>query len=96
MLAWLHAQLSSVQSLSHVQLFTAPWTVGTQGSSVHGIFQARTLEWGAISCCRGSSPPRDQTQVSSVSCSSRQILYHGAIKEAQMVKMVDYFLFYHY
>ena len=34
-----------VKSLSHVRLFTIPWTAG---SSVHGIFQARVLEWGAI------------------------------------------------
>ena len=33
-------------------------------SSVHGIFQARILEWGAISFSRRSSPPRDPTQVS--------------------------------
>ena len=33
------------------------------GSSVHGILQARILEWGAISFSRGSSQPRDQTQV---------------------------------
>ena len=32
------------------------------GSSVHGIFQARVLEWVAISLSRGSSQPRDQTQ----------------------------------
>ena len=34
------------------------------GSSVHGIFQARVLEWVAISFSRGSSQPRDRTQVS--------------------------------
>ena len=34
------------------------------GSSVHGIFQASTLEWVAISSSRGSSRPRDQTRVS--------------------------------
>ena len=34
------------------------------GFSVHGIFQARILEWAAISFSRGSSRPRDQTQVS--------------------------------
>ena len=34
------------------------------GSSVHGIFQARILEWVAIPFSRGSSQPRDQTQVS--------------------------------
>ena len=34
------------------------------GSSVHGIFQARVLEQVAIPFSRGSSQPRDQTQVS--------------------------------
>ena len=34
------------------------------GSSVHGIFQARVLEWAAITFSRGSSQPRDRTQVS--------------------------------
>ena len=36
------------------------------GSSVHGIFQARVLEWVAISFSRGSSRPRDGTQVSCI------------------------------
>ena len=34
------------------------------GTSVHGILQARVLEWVAISSCRGSSWPRDWTRVS--------------------------------
>ena len=33
------------------------------GSSVHGILQARILEWVVISSSRGSSRPRDQTHV---------------------------------
>ena len=37
------------------------------GSSVHGIFQARILEWVAISFSRRSSQLRDQTRVSGVS-----------------------------
>ena len=37
-----------------------------QGSSIHSIFQARVLEWVAISFSRGSSRPRDQTQVSRI------------------------------
>ena len=37
-------------------------------SSVSGIFQATILEYVAISSSRGSSPPRDQTRVSCVSC----------------------------
>ena len=36
------------------------------GSSVHGIFQARILEWAAISFNRGSSQPRDPTGVSCI------------------------------
>ena len=36
------------------------------GSSVHGILQARILEWVAISFSRGSSWPRDRTQVSCI------------------------------
>ena len=36
------------------------------GSSVCGIFQARILEWVAISFSRGSSWPRDWTQVSCI------------------------------
>ena len=35
-------------------------------SSVHGIFQARVLEWVAISFSRGSSQPRDWTWVSHI------------------------------
>ena len=50
-------------------------------SSVHGIFQARILEWVAISYSGGSSLPRDLTCVSWVSCIGRQILYHCAIWE---------------
>ena len=36
------------------------------GLSIHGIFQARVLEWVAISFSRGSSQPRDWTQVSCI------------------------------
>ena len=38
------------------------------GSSVHGILQARILEWVAMPSSRGSSQPRNQTHVSCVSC----------------------------
>ena len=43
-----------------------PIDYSLQGSSVHGIFQARVLEWVAISFSRGSSWPRDWTQVSHI------------------------------
>ena len=49
-----------------------PMHCSPPGSSVHGIFQARTLEWGAIS---------------SISCICRWILYHSAAWEAPFVQL---------
>ena len=43
-----------------------PMDYSLPGFSVHGIFQARVLEWVAISFSRGSSWPRDQTQISCI------------------------------
>ena len=52
------------------------------GYSNHGIFQARILEWFAISSSRRTSRPRDRTCVSCTSCIFRWILYHCATCEA--------------
>ena len=41
--------------------------------TVHGILQARILEWAAFPCSRGSFQPRDQTQVS---CIAGEFFYH--------------------
>ena len=54
-----------VKSLSHVRLF-ALVDCSPPSSSVHGILQARILEWVAVSFSRGSSQPRDRTQVSNI------------------------------
>ena len=43
-----------------------PMDCSPRGSSVHGILQARILEWVAMASSRGSSRPRDQTQVSCI------------------------------
>ena len=59
--------------LSHIRLFCDPIDCSPPGPSVHGILQARILEWVAISFSGGSSRPRDRTQVS---CTGRRILYH--------------------
>ena len=59
---------------SRVWLFATPWTVALP--VLHGIPQARILEWVAISYFRGSSRPRDWTCISSVSCVGKQVLYH--------------------
>ena len=53
-----------------------PMDYSPPGSSVHGIFQARMLEWVVISCSGGCSQHRNQTCVFWVSCIGRQILYH--------------------
>ena len=50
----------------------SPMGCSPPGAPVHGNFQARTLEWAAISFSRGSSQPRDWT---AVSCMGRRILY---------------------
>ena len=61
---------------SCIHLFWDSMDCNPQGSSVHGIFQARILEWVAISYSRGSSWPRDQTCISCISCIGRWVLYH--------------------
>ena len=52
------------------------------GSSVHGIFQARILEWVVISFSRGSSQPRDWTHVSWASCIGQGLLHRFTTWEA--------------
>ena len=52
------------ESVSHSVMSDSktPMDCSPPGSSVHGILQARILEWVYISSFRVSSPPRDQTQ----------------------------------
>ena len=45
-----------------------PTDCSPPGSSVHGILQARTLDWVAMPSSRGFSSPRDLTHVSCGSC----------------------------
>ena len=61
--------------LSHVQLFATPWTVAHQAPPNYGIFQARILAWVAISFFRGSSWPRNRTNVSCISSTGSRVLY---------------------
>ena len=65
----LHWQVNSyplyyqcVCALSRVRLCD-PMDCNLPGSSVHAVFQARILEWVAISFSRGSSQPRNQTRL---------------------------------
>ena len=75
--AWMHVCVHVLTQL-HPTLCD-PRDCGPPGSSVHVILQARILEWVAISYSKGSSQPREQTQVT---CIVRQILYHCAAWEA--------------
>ena len=66
-----------------------PMDCSPPGSSVHGILQARILEWVAIPSSRGSSQPKDWTRISCGSCIGRRILYHWATWEAQFMLKYD-------
>ena len=51
-------------SRSVMSILCDPMVCSTPGSSLHGILQARIVEWVAIPFSRGSFWPRDQTWVS--------------------------------
>ena len=71
-------ELMCVHDCSVTQLCPAlcdPMDCSLRGSSDHGIFQARILEWVAISFSRGSSPSRDRTPSLLCLLHCRQILY---------------------
>ena len=59
-----------------------PMDCSLPGSSLHGILQARILEWVAISFSRGSSRLRDQTWVS---CIAGRHFNFWATREAPIV-----------
>ena len=56
------------KSLQLCSTLCDPMDCSPPGSSVHGILQARILEWVAMPSSRGSSQPRDQSCVAYVSC----------------------------
>ena len=79
---YLHSVYFAVVKSLSCSTLCDPVDCSLPGSSVHGIFQARILEWVAISFSRGSSWPRD-----CLHC--RQTLYHLSHQESPfMVKFV--------
>ena len=70
---------------SHSVVSDSLWPVDCSplSSFIHGILQARILEWVTISFSRGSSWPRDQTQVSHITgrhfnlCTARETLKYS-------------------
>ena len=65
-----------VKSLQSCPTLCNPMACSPPGFSVHGILQARILEWVAMPSSRGSSWSRDQTQASCISYICRQVPYH--------------------
>ena len=63
-------------------IFCNPVDYSPPGFSVYGILQATTLEWVAIPFSRGSSPPKDRTQVS---CIAGGFFTIWATREAQLL-----------
>ena len=61
-----------------------PMDCSPPGSSIHGILQARILEWVALPSSRESSRPRDQTQVSYTPELSGRFLTTSASWQADM------------
>ena len=59
-----HLDQSMIACLLSCPTLCDPTDCNLPGSSVHGIFQARILEWVAISFSRGSFRPRDRISVS--------------------------------
>ena len=68
----------AVELLNRGRLFCDPLHCSPQGSSVHGILQARILERVAISTSRGCSRPRDQTCVSWLEGDSLPLIHLGS------------------
>ena len=72
---------SYARLLNCVQLFVTPKDCSPAGPSVHGISQARILEWVAISFFGGSSQPRDWTHAS---YTGRRVFCHWVTCEAHI------------
>ena len=79
------------QPLSHGPTLCNPKDCRSPGSSVHGISQARILDWDAISFSRRSLWPKDQTCIFCIFGIGGWILYHWATRESPFVEW-KYFL----
>ena len=66
-----------------------PTDCSPPGSSVHGTFQTRILEWVATSFSRETSQSNNQTHVSSISCTGRQIPYQCATREVPCLALAS-------
>ena len=76
-----------VLNWSVVHDFCDPIDCSLPGFSLHGILQARILEWVAISFSRGSSQPKNQTEFS---CIAGRFFTDWTMREATRI-ITDYF-----
>ena len=81
------------QSLQSYSTFCNSMDHNPTCSSVHGILQARMLEWFAIFSSSESSQARDQTHVSWVSCITGVFFTHWATWEAPIISYASLFSF---
>ena len=79
------AAAAAAKSLQLCPTLCDPIDGSPPGSSVHGIFQARILEWVATPFSQGSSWPRDWTHVSCVSCIAGRFFTHWATNPTHCV-----------
>ena len=92
---WNHrvfSPLIKLAKLSRVDLH--PFFVQCSQASVHGIFQARILEWVAISFSMESSQPRDWTRVSCIA--GGQILYQLSHLGSHIYIWIFFYILCHY
>ena len=66
-----HCGCVCAKSLQSCLALSDPVDCNLPGSSVHGILQAKILEWVSMPSSRGSSRPRDQTHISYFSCTGK-------------------------
>ena len=90
----------SAQSLPSYPTLYNPMDCSLQSSSVHGILQARTLEWVALPSPKGSSQPRGWTHISCISCIASRFFTHWATWGADpfgrqpQIKMLTFKIFF--
>ena len=79
---WGHKELDMTEQLNRTEVTSVisnscnPMDGSPPSSSVHGILQARILEWVVTPSVGGSSQPRDRTHISYISYIGRRVVYH--------------------
>ena len=85
---YIYIYVCMLSLFSCVQLFCDAMDCSPPGSSVHGILQARILEWVAMPSSRGSSRPRDPTHIS---CIPGRFLTTSTTWETLLITSVLYY-----